>query len=279
MRVDAHHHYWRIDRGDYGWLTPDLAPIYRDFLPADLAPLLGAAGVERTVLVQAAPTVAETELLLGLAAASDSVAGVVGWVDMEAADAPRVVADLAADPWLKGLRPMIQDIADPDWMLRPELAPAFAALVEADLVFDALVKPLHLANLMTLVERHPGMTLVIDHGAKPDIGHWRPGDRDFAAWAEGLAALADAPRVHCKLSGLVTEAAPGWRTDDLRPYAETLLEAFGPERLLWGSDWPVLLQAGDYEGWCRTTDELLVGLDAAERAAVLGGTAARCYRL
>ena len=279
-RVDAHQHYWRLDRGDYGWLTPALAAIYRDFGPADLAPHLAAYGIEHTVLVQAAPTEAETRYLLELATATPSVAGVVGWIDMEAGDAPQRIARLAEVPKLVGLRPMIHEIPDPLWMLIPRLAPAYAAIIRAGLVFDALVRPVHLAPLLTLVERYPDLQVVIDHGAKPDIARWSAGDSDFADWAGKMRRLGGQASVVCKTSGLVTEATPGWKADDLTPYLDVLLDAFGPDRLLFGSDWPVVDLAGGYAGWA---DALLAWLQnrlsPQARASVLGGNAERIYKL
>ena len=277
--IDAHQHFWRLARGDYGWITPDLGPICRDFGPADLAPLLAAAGIRRTVLVQCAPTVAETRFLLHTAWATSFVAGVVGWVDMAAPDAPDVLARLAEDPYLRGIRPMIQDIADAGWMLRPALAPAFRALVSLDLTFDALVRPGHLANLQVLLDRHPDLRVVVDHGAKPGIDRWgaAPGARQ--AWADAMAGLARSTGAACKLSGLATEAGPRWTAEDLRPYVDHLLACFGPDRLLWGSDWPVVELAGGYAAWRAATEVCLAGLDAGARAKVLGGTAARYYGL
>jgi L-fucono-1,5-lactonase len=278
-RIDAHQHFWRLSRGDYDWITPDLRALHRDFGPGDLAPLLAGAGIGATVLVQAAPTVAETRFLLHTAATTTFVAGVVGWVDMAAPGAPEAIAELARDAYLRGIRPMIHDIPDPGWMLGPALGPAFRALVELGLVFDALVRPVHLANLRELLGRHPELRVVIDHGAKPDIACWgrAPGAR--AAWAAAMADLARAPGTACKLSGLATEAAPGWSADDLRPYVEHLLECFGPGRLLWGSDWPVVDLAGGYAAWWSATEACLAALSAGDRAKILGGTAARVYGL
>lgn len=273
-RVDAHQHFWTLARGDYGWLTPGFDPIYRDFGPDDLAPMLTAAGIDHTVLVQAAPTVAETEFLLDLAARSEFVKGVVGWVDFENTAAPDEIARLAANPALVGLRPMIQDIADDDWMLRADLTPAFAALTAHDLTFDALTLPRHLSNLRKLLARHPDMRTVIDHGSKPSIRNGQ-----FDGWSDDMAALARETTAYCKLSGLVTEAAPGWSVADLRPYVEHLLATFGPQRLIWGSDWPVCTLASTYENWLETTDILLSGLSDAERDAILGGNATRAYLL
>jgi L-fuconolactonase len=272
MKIDAHQHYWRIARGDYGWLTPDLGPIHRDFLPDDLRPLLAAAGVDRTILVQAAPTEAETQFLLEIARDEPTVAGVVGWVQCDAPDAADRIAALARDPLLVGLRPMIHDIADPDWMLSPAVGTALNAMERQGLVFDALVRPRHLSRLLVLADRHPGLAIVLDHCGKPAIarGELRP-------WAEDVAALAARPNVSVKLSGLVTEAANGWTADDLRPYAGHALACFGPSRTMWGSDWPVLTLAGSYAAWRAATLDLLAAVTPEQRAAVEGGTAADIY--
>jgi L-fuconolactonase len=272
MRIDAHQHFWRLARGDYGWLTPALAPIYRDFLPADLAPLLAATGIEQTILVQAAPTPAETDFLLALAEQTPWVAGVVGWVDMADSRAADRIAALAENPLLVGLRPMVQDIADDDWLARAELAPAFHALIAHDLVFDALVLPRHLARLKTVLDRHPRLAVVVDHAAKPDIAH-----RRYGSWRAELAAVAAHPTTTCKLSGLVTEAGSGWSVAALRPVADHVLECFGPARVLWGSDWPVVTLAAGYRSWFDAAGELTTHLDAARRAAVFGGNARRVY--
>jgi L-fuconolactonase len=274
-RIDAHQHFWQLARGDYGWLTPALAPIYRDYGPVDLRPHLARCGIARTVLVQAAPTEAETRHLLDLAARSDGlVAGVVGWVDMEAPDAPVRIAALASDPRLVGLRPMIQDIPDPTWMLRPELEPAFRTIIGNGLAFDALVKPPHLPHLLRLLARHPDLRTVVDHGAKPDIAHGA-----FEPWARDIAAIARETHALVKLSGLVTEAAADWRAAELRPYVEHLITCFGPTRIMWGSDWPVLELRASYARWFETTGALLAGLSAAERVQILGDTACAFYRL
>lgn len=279
MRIDAHQHYWQLARGDYGWLTEKLAPIYRDFGPGDLSPHLDAFEIAHTILVQAAPTEAETEFLLDLAATAPSVAGVVGWVDMEATDAADRIARINKRPMLVGLRPMIHDIADPRWMLTPTLQPAYAAIETSGLVFDALVRPVHLRPLKSLVERHPDMAVVVDHGAKPDIARWTPGDEDFADWAEGMHQLGRHANVACKTSGLATEAGAGWEPRDLFPYLDVLLDAFGPERLLFGSDWPVVNLAGGYDRWMEALLEWLDRLDPPSRDMVLGETAIRIYNL
>ncbi len=274
MRIDAHQHFWTLARGDYGWLTPDLDVIYRDFTPNDLAPMLKDAGIEGTVLVQAAPTEAETEYMLSLADETPFIKGVVGWVDFEASDAATQIAALDAHPALIGLRPMIQDIADPLWMLGDALTPAFTELIARGLTFDALTLPQHLGPLRNLLARHPDMKVVIDHGSKPLIR-----DALLEGWAEDMAALASETNAWCKLSGLVTEAASDWTVDDLRPYVDHLLNTFGPSRLIWGSDWPVCTLASSFERWLETTDLLLCQLSSSERDAVMGGNAARAYNL
>ena len=271
--IDAHVHYWRVDRGDYGWLTPDL-PIHRDFLPEDAAPLFDAAGIDGIVLVQAAATEAETRFLLSLAKTDPRVQGVVGWTDMMARDAPDRLAALAQDPRLRGVRPMWQDIADDAWMLRPEQDTAYRAVVELGLTFDALARVGHLAHLPRLVERHPDLPIVIDHAAKPGIAAGR-----HAEWRDAMAVLASFPHLRCKLSGLVTEAAPGAPLDAIRPYADTLLELFGPQRLIFGSDWPVLTTRQDYATWWDWAHRLTASLSPAGRDAVFGRNAAAFYGL
>jgi L-fuconolactonase len=273
-RIDAHQHFWRLARDDYGWLTPALAPIYRDFEPTDLAPLLARTGVDATVLVQAAPTLAETRFLLALAATTRFVAGVVGWAPLEAPDAAEIVADLAGDARLRGLRPMLHDIPDVDWILRPELTSALRAIAAWDLTFDALVRPPHLPNLLRLHDRHPDLRVVIDHAAKPDIatgGH--------EPWAKDMAQLARETRAWVKLSGLVTEDGPGWSVERLRPYVDHLLDHFGADRLIFGSDWPVLTLRAHYGEWLAAAEALLAGLERSARDRVLGLNAVACYRL
>jgi L-fuconolactonase len=273
VRIDAHHHFWELARGDYGWLTPALAPIYRDFGPGDLAPLLQARGIDKTILVQAAPTFAETLYLLQLAERTPVVAGVVGWIDFDAADAGQTIAGVAADhPLLVGLRPMLHDIADEDWLLRPNLAAVFDAMAEHGLVFDALARPQHLPRVQTICERHPNLTVVVDHIAKPLIREQR-----LDPWRADLAGVARCANTVCKLSGIATEAAPDWTVTDIKPYVDHVLAAFGPQRLLWGSDWPVVDLAGGYARWWDAAQTLLAPLDAAARDVILGGTAARIY--
>jgi L-fuconolactonase len=272
IRVDAHHHVWRVGRGDYGWLTPDL-PIYRDYRLPDLLPLLG--DIAATVLVQAAPTEAETAYLLNVARNSDGlVRAVVGWEDLSGRTAADRIESLATDPHLRGLRPMLQDIPQTDWILDPALEPALQAMLACSLRFDALIQPRHLRTMLTFCARYPELPVVIDHAAKPDIAHGA-----FQPWADEISQVARETKAFCKLSGLVTEAGKDWRADDLRRYVDHLVGCFGPHRLMWGSDWPVVELAGGYAAWRRASEELLAGLDEPLRDAIMGGTAVRFYGL
>jgi len=272
MIIDAHQHFWQLARGDYGWLTPDLEPLYRDFMPDDLAPLIAQSDVAWTILVQAAPTLAETEFLLKIAEMTPFVLGVVGWADFAAPTAARDIERLAQHPKLVGLRPMIQDIADDDWMLRNDLIPAFEAMVAADLTFDALVLPRHLARLRRLLSRHPNLRAVVDHGAKPDISGGQ-----FEQWASDIALVAKETGAYCKVSGLLTEASENWTPAEIAPYVAHLFEQFGAERLIWGSDWPVLTIAANYGAWINIARSLLPSDPAGE--AIFGSNAIEIYRL
>jgi L-fuconolactonase len=272
--IDAHFHVWQLARGDYGWLDASLAPIYRDITAADWREQAQPCGVDAGVLVQAAPTEAETAFLLREAALDARVLGVVGWVDWLAPDAPQRIRALAREPLLKGLRPMLQDIADPDWILQPALQPALETMAECGLVFDALVRSVHLPRLLALARRHPDLRVVIDHAAKPDIagGEWQ-------VWEQGLEALATHHSFACKLSGLLTECGPRHAVTAARRWARRVIECFGPDRVLWGSDWPVLELAASYRDWWEECQALLESFPSPQRSAILGGNAIRVYRL
>jgi L-fucono-1,5-lactonase len=276
VQIDAHQHFWNPARGDYDWMPKGDPVLDRPYAPADLAADLAAAGIDRTVLVQAAASVEETEYMFGIADATPVVARVVGWVDFERPGDRRQLARLAAHPKFAGVRPMIQDIPDPDWMLSDRVAWGFRAVCDLDLSFDALGFPRHLANFLTLIGRYPGMRVVLDHCLKPAIAAHNA--ESFRAWADGMSRLADTG-AFCKLSGLVTEAAPDWTTADLAPYAGHVLAAFGADRVMWGSDWPVCRLRTDYAGWRHAAAELTAGLSGPEQAQVFGGTAAAFYRI
>jgi L-fuconolactonase len=276
MIIDAHQHFWQLSRGDYEWLTPEAGVLYRDYLPDDLAPLLKEHGVGATVLVQAAATEAESRFLLRLAREHAFVAGVVGWVDFEAADVGKRIAALATAGAgkLKGLRPMIQDIPDPRWIARSSLDAAFEALVAHELVFDALVRPVHLEALRERLLRHPRLRAVLDHAGKPDIARGA-----LEPWAAAIERRAGDTAICCKLSGLLTEASTRRSAADLTPWVAQLFRSFGAERMLWGSDWPVLKAAGSYGEWLGLARELIERCAPGRAAQVLSGSAHRLYRL
>lgn len=275
MQIDAHQHFWNPARGDYGWMQKGDPVLDRPYGPQDLAGHLAEHGIEKTVLVQAAATVNETEYMLGLADATPHIAGVVGWIDFERAEDRAVLQRLAAHPKFLGVRPMIQDIADASWMLRKDIQWAFEAVTDLDLCFDALGFPRHLENFNTLLRRYPDMRVVIDHCMKPQIGDGMGG---FDHWAEGMSRLAETG-AYAKFSGLVTEAEEDWTVEDLRPYAAHVFAAFGPARIMWGSDWPVVRLRCEYGRWRAAAEELTSGLSVADKARVFGGTAAEFYRL
>lgn len=272
MRIDAHQHFWQLAARAGGWPPPSLAAIYRDFAPEDLAPLLAQHGVSGTVLVQSLPSEDDTRWLLALADRADFIRAVVGWTDLLAPDAPAEIARLASNTKLKGLRPMLQDISDDQWIANPALAPALSAMVEHGLRFDALVLPRHLPALLQCARDYPRLAIVIDHAAKPPIA-----DAAFGRWREDLAQLAALPNVHCKLSGLVTEAKPDWNVGDLRPYVAHVLEVFGAQRVIWGSDWPVVDLAGGYGAWLAASETLLSHLGQQDRNDIFGLNACRFY--
>lgn len=277
--IDAHHHLWKLSRADYGWIgsgtNPAVAPIERDFLVAEFRALAAANGVTGSVAVQAAPTLAETRWLLDQARASDGlILGVVGWIDMAAKDATDTLRDLASDSLLRGIRPMLQDIADVEWILRPELMTAIRAIEQHNLAFDLLVKPPYLKAAHTLLARHPDLRAIVDHGAKPDIAGdgWQP-------WADDVRRIARDTSAFCKISGLVTEARPGWKVGDLRCYVDHLVDCFGAGRIVWGSDWPVMLLNADYPGWLAAAKKLVESHSAADQMAIFHDNAVRFYRL
>lgn len=273
MIVDAHQHFWDPARGDYGWLTPD-NPIHRVYATADLRPLLVQTGVDATILVQAAPTPAETDYMLGIAERAKFILGVVGWIDLLAPDAPGEVRRRAENALFLGVRPMLQDIADPEWILQRALEPALNAIAAEGLVFDALILSHQLDVITELARRHPQLSIVLDHAAKPRLGNADA----MVGWARDIESLAQNPNVTCKLSGLLTELGPCAGRDDIMAAAAVLFDAFGPQRLLWGSDWPVLTLAGDYQAWFELAREAIAAKSPQSVPAVMGDNALRVYR-
>jgi len=279
MIIDAHQHFWNPARGDYGWLKPD-NPIHRVFSPADLRPLLAQSGVDATILVQAAPTPAETDYMLGIARQTPWILGVVGWIDLQAGDAEDAIRGRADDPLFLGVRPMLQDLSDPDWILQSHLALALKAIAAEGLVFDALILSHQIGTIIELAKRHPHLSIVLDHAAKPPLG-----DADGTAeWVRSMETLAGLPNVACKVSGLLTEVRRGGGADDVSRAIGILFDLFGPDRLLWGSDWPVLTLsdcfagAGDYQGWFELAREAIAAKYPGAVRAVMGGNAQRIYR-
>jgi L-fuconolactonase len=269
MIVDSHQHFWNPARGDYYWMDSEGAkPIRRTIGPKDLEPHLKAHGILKTVLVQAAPTVAETDYLLGIADATDFVAKVVGWVDFENRDDLKTLARLKKHPKFAGVRPMIQDLPDPLWMQGKDVQWAFSAIIDLDLTFDALGFPIHLDPFQRLFDRHPKMRTVIDHCMKPVIR-----EDQFEPWATKMAAIARYTPVFCKLSGIATEAKPGWTVDSLKPYAQQVIMSFGAGRVMWGSDWPVLELNGSYGSWFDAAQKI-----AGNNKHIFGETARLFYQ-
>lgn len=272
--LDAHQHFWKIDRGDYGWMSPDLKPLYRDFGPEDLAPLMAQAGITRTVLVQAAETEDETDFLLGIAAKTDFVAGVVGWLDMLSPDFPARLAHYAAQPKWLGLRPMLQE-HDPALIADPRFRAALAEVARKDIPFDILTFPRHLPGMVDALHATPGLHAILDHISKPDMT--KAIDPE---WAAGIRALAAIPGLHCKISGMVTEAGSDWTPGRIRSFLETVAAAFGPERLVFGSDWPVCTLAATHGQVVGLAQDLLSSLYGPEQMqAIMETNGLRFYRI
>lgn len=278
MIVDAHQHFWSAPLDRYPWMTDEVAEIRRPFGPEDLAPVLRANGVDRTVVVQARMDLQETHELLALAATNSFVAGVVGWVDLTDPKVTATFRDLKADSKgskLVGVRHQVQDETDPNWLLRPDVQRGLATVGEAGLAYDMLVRTRELPAALETARRYPQMRFVIDHLAKPPI---RGGDID--AWSEVMRGFVELPNVSCKLSGLVTEAEwASWRPEQLRPFVQHALDWFGPPRCMFGSDWPVCLLAASYQRVVEALRFCLDGLGDAATAAIFGENAERFYRL
>jgi L-fuconolactonase len=276
-RVDAHHHVWDLAIRDQPW-TADLPALRRSFAFDELRLQLAAQDIDGTVLVQTITVADETPELLDLAAREPMVLGVVGWVDLTADDVSSRLSALRAHPGgerLVGIRHQVQEEPDPRWLCRPEVRRGLAAVAEAGLGFDLLVTPPQLDAAVETVAALPGLGFVLDHAGKPPI---RQGDLD--PWRGHIGELARYDNVTVKLSGLVTEADhAAWRVEDLRPYSDVLWESFGPDRVMFGSDWPVCLLAASYDAVVDAAEQLTAGLSAAERAAVFGANAIRAYGL
>ena len=279
MIVDSHQHFWNLDEVYYEWLVPGYGPIYRTFEPSELAPQLAAAGIDRTVLVQSACNFEDTESMLAHAAEQEWIGAVVGWVPLYAHKlAEKALDRFMANPWFKGVRHLNHDESDPDWLVRPEVIDGLKILEERGLTYDVVaVHPLHLGHVPALAAACPDLKMVVDHLAKPPIA-----SGDYAAWKDDMKAAAQFPNVYAKVSGLNTAAEwETWTAADLVESIGFSIEVFGAQRLMFGSDWPVAVLAGDYaKVWNETNvalDEL--GVQGSHRAAILGDTAAAFYRI
>jgi L-fuconolactonase len=273
--IDSHHHLWRYTEADYGWIPPEWAAIRRDFSPDDLRAALDSAGVDGAVAVQARQSLEETAWLLGLAARHDFMRGVVGWVPLIDPAIDDILAPFAAHPKLRALRHVLQAEADDAYMLREDFNRGISALTRRGLAYDILILERHLPNALRFVDRHPEQVFVLDHIAKPRIAAG-----ELEPWAKNIRELARRPHVACKLSGMVTEAdVKSWTPAQLQPYFDVVLDAFGPGRLLFGSDWPVCLAGVTYPAWKSTVEQILQTMSENERSAIFGGNAIRLYRL
>ena len=275
VRLDTHQHFWRYDPAQHVWMTEAMGVLRRDHLPADLEPSLGAAGFDGTIAVQARQMVEETEWLLQLADAHPFIRGVVGWVDLRSPQVGDQLARYARHPKLVGVRHVVHDEPDDAFVLRADFRAGIARLREFDLTYDLLLFPRHLPFAVRLVEEFPEQPFVLDHIAKPLIR-----DRVLSPWREDLRRLAAFPSVFCKLSGMVTEARwQEWRPEDFHPYLDAVVEAFGMERLMIGSDWPVCTLSGDYASTMAVVVDYLQRFPVEARDGVLGRNGARFYGL
>lgn len=272
MKIDAHHHFWHYNAGEYGWISNQV--IQRDFLPADLQEVIAPLGIEGVVSVQARQTLEETRWLLDLASHHEFIRGVVGWVPLLEGDVHQTLQEFVSHPHFKGVRHGLQGEA-PEFMDRPDFNNGIACLKEFDVVYDLLITERHLPKAIEFVDRHPQQIFVVDHIAKPRIA-----DGKIEPWRTNLRELAKREKVSCKLSGMVTEAEwQHWNSEQLRPYMETVLEAFGAQRVMFGSDWPVCLLASDYARWHNVVVEFIGLLSSDEQARIWGQNAREAYRL
>ncbi len=273
-KLDAHQHFWDMQRCEYPWLGPELGPIFRNFVPDDLAPTLAESGVSGTIAVQATHSQVETEWYLELAQNYPFIKGVVGWLDLTAYDFEEKLDTLATKGPLCGLRHQVHDEPQVEWLLQPKVLRGLRLLAAKDYTFDLLVRPPHLPMLPALFEAVPNGRWVIDHLAKPLIK-----SGELEPWLTDMRRVAYHPNVYCKVSGMITEADhQNWTVDNIRPYFEAVLQMFGPKRLLYGSDWPVCLLAGRYQQVHDLVASLIAALSSDEQAAIWAGTARQAYR-
>ncbi len=275
MRIDSHQHFWDLKKFTYPWMSPDLGVLYQDYRPEDLASLLAANGVEGAIVVQATHSEAEAEWLLSLAARAPFIKGVVGWVDLTSPDLASKLDRLKTLGPLVGIRHQVHDEPENEWLLRPEVVKGLRTLVERDLPYDLLLRPPHLPVLPALFKAVPEATWIIDHLAKPEIKTAK-----MEPWFGGMQKAAAYSNVFCKVSGMITEADPeNWKFEDIQIYFEKVLSLFGPSRLLFGSDWPVCLLAGQYSQVCELVEKLVEPLSPSEKEMIWSSTARRVYKI
>ncbi len=273
MNIDSHHHLWHYSLEEYEWINPQ-SVLAQDYTPDDLRPALEENDVGGTVFVQARASLRESRWQNEVAEQTDYIKGVVGWVDLMALDVEEEIEVLAERPKFVGVRPMLQDLADDEFMLREEFRRGLSTLARHNLTFDLLIRPRHLLAAQRLVSHFPEQAFVLDHIAKPFIA-----EQVLEPWATHIGRLATCPNVYCKVSGMITEAGESWAASDFTPYLDVVFEAFGTDRLMFGSDWPVCLLAGSYGQTAEVVREYVEKLSATEQAAVMGGNAARFYNL
>ncbi len=275
FKIDAHHHFWKYSPKEYGWISASMAVIKRDFLPADLQKEIAAVGIDAVVSVQARQTLEETRWLLELASRSSFIKGVVGWVPLVDPAVSEALDRFAGEQKLKAVRHIVQDEPEDRYLLGEDFNRGIKELARTGLVYDILIFERHLPYAIQFVDRHPNQVFVLDHIAKPKIK-----EKVVSPWRENMKELAKRKNVYCKLSGMATEGdRANWTEADLKPYFETAIEAFGPKRLMFGSDWPVALLATGYRRWFETVNHAIARLSQAERDRILGGTAAEAYKL
>ena len=278
ITVDTHQHFWNLEEVAYPWLVPAYGPIYRNFGPEELAPQLAAANINKTVIVQAMDSYADTDSMLAIAHSYDWVAGVVGWVPIhDPEETGKKLEEYTQNPYFKGMRHLIHEESNPDWVLQKQVIESLNLLAERALTFDVVaVFPNHLKHVPTLAEQAPNLKMVIDHLAKPPLA----ADQRLI-WREQLAAAAESPNVYAKISGLntVTPDFENWTYEDIKPLVDYAIEQFGPDRLMFGSDWPVAVLAGDYAKVVAETHKCLADLSPQEQAAILGETGSAFYKL
>lgn len=272
MRIDSHQHFWNYDPKKHEWINAEMSRIRRNFTPGDLYPLLQEANMDGCIAVQADESLRETDFLLDLSSQHDWILGVVGWADLGKEDLDQLLDHYASQKKLVGFREVLQS-KDPRYMLREEFIRGMHKLKKRELAYDLLLFPQHLDAALELVKKCPEQRMVIDHLAKPLIK-----DGEWKEWKKKMALLSERELIYCKLSGMVTEADwKKWKSEDLLPYLEIALELFGPERLMYGSDWPVCLVAGEYEEVYRVIDDFTSQLSLSEKEQILGETAAEFY--